>query len=376
MMNTAKGTRANLPCNRVSFPGGKLSDAANARAIAWLIAAALLAASVTGCGAKAVSERRGGKPVAIEIATFDVGAADMDVVLPARVKANEEVTLVTRLSARVTALRAREGDRVRRGDVIAEFTAAEMTQALVAARAERASAELALKVAARQKARVDSLFATRVVSERDHEVAVSEWRAAEARLESARASLDGLDNGMRIRAPFDGVVVRVHADPGADLPAGTPLVDLRSSSGLEVVAEVPEGPAARMATAALSVQIGDGPWRPAHLARLEGMTDWRSRSRTAHLTFGGDAEPGAYARLSLLARTDNSGDGSVPIASLVRRGALSGVFVVEENRARLRWLKLGRSRGDRVEVLAGLEAGERFALAPRLLTDGVAVILR
>jgi hypothetical protein len=131
-----------------------------------------------------------------------------------------------------------------------------------------------------------------------------------------------------------------------------------------------------MATMALSVQIGDGPWHPARLARLEGMTNWRSRSRTAHLTFDGDAEPGAYARLSLLPRTDNSGDGSVPVSSLVTRGALSGVFVVEENRARLRWLKLGRSRGNRVEVLAGLESGERFALAPRLLTDGVAVIVR
>ena len=326
-----------------------------------------------GCGTKPVAERRGGEPVATEVATYDAGAADADVVLPARVKAKEEVTLVTRLAARVTALRAREGDRVRRGDVIAEFAAAEMKQALVAARAERVSAELALNAAARQGARVESLFASRVVSERDHEVAMSDWRAAEARYEVARASLDGLDSGMRVRAPFDGVVVRIHADPGADLPPGAPLVDLRSSSGLEVVAEVPEGPAARMATAALSVQIGDGPWHPARLARLEGMTNWRSRSRTAHLTFDGDAEPGTYARISLLTRTDDAADGSVPVASLVTRGGLSGVFVVEENRARLRWLKLGRARGNRVEVLAGLESGERFALAPRLLTDGVAV---
>jgi len=239
-----------------------------------------------------------------------------------------------------------------------------------------ASAELALAVASRQSARMESLFASKVVSERDREVADAERRSAEARLESARAALGAIESGTTVRAPFDGVVVRVHADPGADLAPGTPLVDLRSSAGLEVVADVPEGDAAKLATLALSVQIGDGPWRPARLARLEGMTDWRSRSRTAHLTFQGDAEPGAFARLALGTAPGKGGDGSVPAASLVTRGALSGVFVIEEGAARLRWLKLGRERGERVEVLAGLEPGEKFALVPGSLADGAPVRVR
>ena len=217
---------------------------------------------------------------------------------------------------------------------------------------------------------MESLFAARVISVRDREVANAERRAAEARLESARAAFDAMQTGSTVRAPFDGVVVRVHADPGADLSPGTPLADLRSSAGLEIVADVPEGDAPRLATSALSVQVGDGPWRSARLARLEGMTNWRSRSRTAHLTFEGDAEPGAYARLAVGAHPGAAGDGSVPASSLVTRGALSGVFVIESDRARLRWLKLGGSRGERVEVLAGLEPGERFALTPAPLADG------
>ncbi len=103
------------------------------------------------------------------------------------------------------------------------------------------------------------------------------------------------------------------------------------------------------------------------------MTDWRSRSRTAHFTFDGSAEPGVYARVSLATSPDAAGDGSVPAASLVHRGALAGVFVIEDDEARLRWLKLGRPRGDRVEVLAGLESGDRFARVPGSLTDGAVV---
>lgn len=363
--------RISTRTSRPARPHGRIL--ANTALLAWT--AVLLLSGCGGRGAPA-HDTAALAPVEVAVATFGAGVPGADVVLPARVKAAEEVTLTARLGARLTALRAREGARVRRGDPIAVFDAPETRRALAATRADVASAELGLAVAGRQAARMESLFAGRVVSERDHEVAGAEQRSAVARLESARAAFDALASGSIVRAPFDGVVVRIHADPGADLAPGAPLADLRSSAGLEVVADVPEADAARLATAALSVQVGEGPWRPARLARLEGMTDWRSRSRTAHLTFDGDAEPGAYARLALGTHPDATGDGSVPAASLVARGALSGVFVIDADRARLRWLKLGRARGERVEVLAGLEPGERFAIVPGSLADGAPVKVR
>jgi RND family efflux transporter MFP subunit len=251
-----------------------------------------------------------------------------------------------------------------------------MKRALAAARADVAATELSLAVAARQEARAESLFANHVVAEREREVVAAERRSAEARLEAARAALDALASGSTVRAPFEGVVVRVHADPGADLAAGAPIADLRSSRGLEVVCEVPEADAPGLAGATLAVQVGDRPWRPARLLRLEGMTDWRSRSRTAHLSYDGEAEPGAYARVALTAAATDPARGTVPQSSLVSRGALSGVFVIDGGIAQLRWLKLGRTRGDRVEVLSGLEPAERYALEPGMLADGAAVQVR
>ena len=336
----------------------------------------LAAAALGGCGGKPLSESPARGAVVTTVATFAGGTPSGDVVLPARVKAAEEVTLVARVSARLTSVVAREGKSVRAGDPIAVFAAPEMKRALAAARADVAATELSLAVAARQEARAESLFANHVVAEREREVVAAERRSAEARLEAARAALDALASGSTVRAPFEGVVVRVHADPGADLAAGAPIADLRSSEGLEVVCEVPEAEAPRLAGATLAVQIGDGPWHPSKLLRFEGMTDWRSRSRTAHLSYEGPAEPGAYARVALTAAATDPLRGTVPSASLVSRGALSGVFVVEGGTAQLRWLKLGRARGDRVEVLAGLEPGETYALEPGTLADGAAVEVR
>jgi len=333
--------------------------------------ALLLAAALAGCGGRAKSPAHGaGEPVDVAAATFAPGAASGALVLPARIKAAEEVTVAARLAARLTALDAREGDHVRRGEPLARFEAPETRRALAAARAEAAAAELALAVASRQAARIESLFAARVVSQRDLDVAQAERRGAEARLEAARAHLDALETGAVVRAPFDGVVVRRHADPGADLAPGAPLLDLRSSAGVEALVDLPEGAVERAARGPLRVQVGDGPWRAARLVRLDGMTDWRTRTRTARLAIEGPApEPGAYARVAV-GGDAGAGDASVPAAALVRRGALAGVYVIEDGHARLRWLKLGRAAGGRVEVLAGLAPGEAYALEPGALADG------
>jgi multidrug efflux pump subunit AcrA (membrane-fusion protein) len=60
---------------------------------------------------------------------------------------------------------------------------------------------------------------------------------------------------------------------------------------------------------------------------------------------------------------------------LVERGALTSLWVVDgQKNARLRLVKIGRSLGDRVEVLAGLDAGEKVAVSGlEKLSDGVKV---
>jgi multidrug efflux pump subunit AcrA (membrane-fusion protein) len=61
---------------------------------------------------------------------------------------------------------------------------------------------------------------------------------------------------------------------------------------------------------------------------------------------------------------------TVPARALVERGGLTGVFVVKEGRARLRWVSRGAAVGDAVEIRAGLEAGERVVLDPAGLEEG------
>jgi hypothetical protein len=61
---------------------------------------------------------------------------------------------------------------------------------------------------------------------------------------------------------------------------------------------------------------------------------------------------------------------TVPAEALFERGGLSGVFVVSDGKARLRWVAPGARDGGTVEIRAGVDAGERVVLRPADLVDG------
>jgi len=115
---------------------------------------------------------------------------------------------------------------------------------------------------------------------------------------------------------------------------------------------------------------------------VDGMTDFATRTRVARFRPARPADPldpGAFARVRITGgapgptgRDDTSMQRtlSVPARSLVRRGALAGVYVVREGRAYLRWLRLGAVDGERVEVLSGLDPGDEIAADPAGLVDG------
>ena len=63
----------------------------------------------------------------------------------------------------------------------------------------------------------------------------------------------------------------------------------------------------------------------------------------------------------------------MPRSALVERGALTGVFVVQEGRARLRWISPGEPAGDAIEARSGLSAGEEVAVDAAGLADGAPV---
>lgn len=335
--------------------------------------------ALAGCGRHATPDSAGtpaGPAVAVSAVDIVPAGGESSLLLGGRLKADDEVTIAARVAGRLSALPVADGAPVRRGAAVALFSAPEAEAARAAARSAATAARVRRDVARRQAARMDTLLAAGVVTRRERELADDEREAAESAWSAAEAANAQAAQSLSVEAPFDGVIVRHLVDPGASVMPGQPLLTMRSASAREVVVAIPDGAVPHAAQARWAVQDRAGAWHEAHLARLDGASDPATRSRLAYLTPSnvGDTQPGDFMRVRLDAAGTIAAP-HVPSTAIVTRGELTGVFVLRDGRAWLRWVRVGHGEGDAVLVLSGLAAGDRVARDARGLTDGVRVTL-
>jgi RND family efflux transporter MFP subunit len=336
-------------------------------------AALLLVLAGCGPGHPAGEARPDGPAVRVTTRVAGAGQDAGGWILGGQVRALEEATVRATLAARVTAFPVAEGAAFRAGDVLVVFGATEAREAVRSAAARAEAARLRDEEATRQARRLDSLFVRGVVALRDRDLARQDAQLASAERASAVAAFEQARAGANVRAPFAGTVTRRLVEPGADVVPGQPLLELYSASGEEIAVALPESRAA--GATRFEIASGDA-WIPARVTRSEGALDPATRTRTVYLRADGAGHlaPGAFVRVRVA--TGASSRIVVPTASLVRRGGLTGVYAVKGGRAQLRWVRPGEPLGDATEILAGLDAGESYALDPAGLVDGARVEAR
>ena len=157
--------------------------------------------------------------------------------------ANRTVTLATRIMGRITRINATEGEQIAAGQVIVELDDTEYQALLRIAQAarERAVAELAHRERTRkrlEKLEEDNNVSREVIDEAIYAqaVAAANLKAAQAEIESIRSTLAET----RIKAPFDAVIIKKHAEIGLVTTPGQALYEIQDQSKLKFRARVKE----------------------------------------------------------------------------------------------------------------------------------------
>ncbi len=332
------------------------------------LAATLLAAGLVPGTSGCRSDRPEPAPGAERRSPATVAARDT--LLPASVEAAglaqpvQRAALGTKLLGTVTAVLVREGDRVRRGQLLARVDARDIEARRVQVNANVAAAEAVYQEALTQARRFRALYADSAATRYQLDQAETALAGAEAAREAALAQareLDALGSYAEIRAPFAGIVTRRHADPGALVAPGAPLIEVQDASHLRIaVAATPEQVRGLRRGAPLEALI-EG---TAATAIVEGVVP---SSAGVLFTVNALVEnpghrflPGSAALLLLAAGQRRAV--LVPARAVIREGDLAGVDLLEGGRVERRWVRLGRPRGDEVEVLAGLMGGEQVVV--------------
>ena len=287
--------------------------------------------------------------------------------VPASVVAARRATIATRVAATVIAVRVREGDRIRGGDLLVSLSDGDVRGAL-------SGAEAALAAAAAHERRIRDLTAQRAATASELEMATAQRAQGEAAVAGARATL----GYTQIRAPFAGKVQARRAEPGDLVGPGQPILEIEGDA-LELVASLAEREARGIAVGSVLRFEAEGARGEALVTALTPGGDPLSHRRglRAQLrVLDGELRSGAFARLRLPASADPGEESWLPRTALVERGDLTGVFVASGGRAELRWISVGEQAGALIAVRAGLRVGEVVIADPGALRDGQPVVVQ
>ncbi len=278
----------------------------------------------------------------------------------------------------MTKILKREGQRVRQGETLARVESGDVAARVAQAEAAVVGAQAAETNARLMRDRLERLVAKQAASPKSLEDSVAGYDAARANLHAAeegvRAARVMLGYG-EVLAPFDGVIEQRLVEEGDTASPGMPMFIVVDTAHMKLEAALPESSARGLAQGspvAVTVDGSDGTSRDATLAEILPASDPTTRTVTARVLLDnadGALRPGMFARVRF------PGDGpaivSIPATAIVRRGPLTGVFVIDDNVANLRWITLGASLNGRVEAASGLATGERIVTAPTgELADG------
>ncbi len=187
------------------------------------------------------------KPIEVTVTEVKHGDIVKTISGSGYVQPEVDVRISARISAEITAIHVKEGDLVKKGQLLVE-----LDRQRYEALAERAasgvmSAEASLKRAKADFERVKGLFDQRMVSQAELDAAEAELLLAESQLRQAKAGLDeALDNvrKTRITAPMDGVITKINKEAG-EIAVGSdfqadPIMTVADLSRMEVLAEIDE----------------------------------------------------------------------------------------------------------------------------------------
>lgn len=313
---------------------------------------------------------------AVNRATLAAGRPELAIVvdslIPAGIEAFgiaapiQQATVSTRLMGAVTAVLVHEGDRVRAGQLLLRIDTRELAAKSQQANAGLGAAQAQATEAERYAERIRALYADSAAPKAMLDAAETGALRAQAGLTQAQAMQQELaavaDYG-ELRAPFAGVVTRRWVDAGAFAAPGAPLVTLEDHSALRISVSTTPSLATQLHRGATIEARIEG--RPT-LAVIEGVVPVQGgglytinavvRDPAGQFSSGGAA--------SLLVPQGTRHAILAPVGAIVRQGDLTGVRIWQGERADLRWVRLGVARGQWIEVLSGLGAGDSVVVLP------------
>lgn len=299
------------------------------------------------------------------------------------VRARTSAVISPRIPGTVAVLRVREGDRVRKGQLLIQLDAQENQSTAAAAVAGIDEAQRSLNESLSRKQLTDTtfdryqkLFNEQAVTRQEFDVKQTEKNLAVQGVARAEAHLRQVREGSRaaatmadytrISAPISGIITSKQADLGATVFPAQPLMTIEDEGSFQLELAIPENLASSVKPGfpvQVTLDAASSPFA-AKISEIVPSADPASRTFTAKIALSQKGlKSGMFGRGVISLGSSIKGL-MVSRKAIVERGALTSVWTLDkENIAHMRLVKTGKTLADRIEILAGLSDNERVVVS-------------
>jgi RND family efflux transporter MFP subunit len=321
--------------------------------------------------------------IPVKVITVEKGDIIETLKLTGDIEPWEFVNIMPDISGKVEKIYVEEGDIVKKGQILAELDTRSAKLLLEQAEAGLAVAKSNFNEASKNWERIKTLYEKGTVSPQQYEKAQLAYESTKAQLEHANSALNLANYQLDVsimRAPFNGIITEKTLNENETInpmmPGSKGVVTLMDLSNVKIHTSISEikfknvklGLIANVAVDAYPDKVFKG-----KIHKISPTADPLSRTFRIEIVVPNDnmlLRAGMFARIELTIQ-EQKGVIVIPVESFIKSSENVYVFVIDNNVANKRNVKLGIEDGQKVQVIDGLKEGEKIVtIGKESLNDG------
>ena len=292
-----------------------------------------------------------------------------------KIQASNSADLSTRMMGYVNKVHVNVGDNVTKGQLLVSINNADLQAKQAQINAGIMEATAAFNNTQKDYNRFQNLFANKSASQKEMDDMTANFEMAKARLEASKQMKNEIHAQFtysNITAPFSGIVTSKSIEAGDMANPGVPLISIEAPSAFEVMAMVPETEISQIKkdskvdvlvksiNQSLKGTVTEVSSSAKHTGGQYLVKIALDKTETAILS-------GMFVTVQFpVEKQSKTNMVLIPTEAIITNGQLSGVYTVSQSHtALLRWVRLGRTFGNQVEVLSGLNSNEAYIISAK-----------
>lgn len=339
-----------------------------------------LAVFIASCSNKDTkTQEQQDTPVLVQVATPGGSSSSGMIEASGQVESIRSANISTRVMGYITQIKVNVGDKVSAGQLLFSVSSNDISAKRTQTDAMITQADAAMNSAKKDFDRYTALYKQQSASAKELDAITLQYQSAKANADAARAMRNEVSAQLAyttVVAPFAGTVTQKLAEAGSMASPGMPVLTIEQAGGLQVSASVPENQIASLKLgdeAMMSIESA-GKQISGKVTQINPSSQFTGGQYIIKLSVPSSDSKQLYAGMYVhvqipiknnsVATSADSGAVLIPVKAIINRDQLTGVYTLSsQNTALLRWIRLGSTMGDQVEVLSGLSKNESFILS-------------